>query len=164
MKLHIGCGLKKMLGWINTDTSHLVKPDSISEWEKLPFKSHSVDEILAVHVLEHVKDYSRALYEGWRILIPGGKLRIIVPYACIASAYRPEHKLYFSYTSFDPFKKGHNQNYYYDFHFSNVKVKFEFSKYFRWFRYIANKWPSAYENSGLSWIFPAKELHVEMIK
>jgi SAM-dependent methyltransferase len=45
----------------------------------LPFKTASVDLILALDVIEHVEDDRRALQECLRILKPGGALVVTVP-------------------------------------------------------------------------------------
>lgn len=164
LKLHIGCGHNKMEGWVNVDVSKELKPDRVARWEKLPFGTSSVDEIFSQHVLEHTDDCAQALKETWRVLKPGANANIIVPYAGIVNAYHPHHNWYFSYTSFDPFRRGDDQNYYYGFWFSEVRVRLAFSWAFRWMQPFANKFPQLYENSGLAWMFPAKELHIELVK
>ncbi len=164
LKLHIGCGPHKKEGWVNIDISPDVKPDKVASWESLPFRNSTVDEIFSQHVLEHTADFGQALRETWRVLKKGGKAKIIVPYAGIVNAYHPHHRWYFSYTSFDPFRKGHGQNYYYNATFGKVSVSLVFSGPFKWMESIANRFPQHYENSGLAWMFPAKELHVEFVK
>ena len=52
----------------------------IKEGEKLPFKTNSFDFILAADVLEHVYDTDLIFSELARILKPGGKIFISVPY------------------------------------------------------------------------------------
>lgn len=47
--------------------------------EKLPFESGSFDLTLALDVIEHVPDDSRALQELYRVLRPGGSLLVTVP-------------------------------------------------------------------------------------
>lgn len=52
----------------------------LNEGEKLPFKANSFDFILAADVLEHVYDTDLIFSELVRILKPGGKIFISVPY------------------------------------------------------------------------------------
>lgn len=52
----------------------------IEDGHKLPFKNNSFDFILAADVLEHVYDTDMVFTELVRILKPGGKIFISVPY------------------------------------------------------------------------------------
>ncbi|WP_055478614.1 methyltransferase domain-containing protein [Sphaerimonospora mesophila] len=46
----------------------------------VPFQDESVDQIFAVHVLEHLADYLPLLAECHRILRPGGVLHVLAPW------------------------------------------------------------------------------------
>ncbi len=46
---------------------------------RLPFRSRSLDLVLAVHVLDEIEDDAAALRECWRVLAPGGWLIAPVP-------------------------------------------------------------------------------------
>jgi len=167
LRLHIGCGLvrfPKEEGWINIDASPEVKPDKVARIEKLPFRTESVDEIYTAHTLEHVDDFVKAMREMHRVLKKGGKLNIVVPYAGVVSAFKPQHHFYFSYDTFNPFKKGNYEDWYYGFHFAEVKTKLVFKNFNRIISPLANRKWWLYENSFLSHLFPASEIHVEMIK
>lgn len=81
MKLHLGCG-KRDFGpeWIHIDGAHF---DHIQQHDivNLEFPDRSVDLIYACHVLEY---FDRAevvpvLKEWFRVLRPGGILRLAVP-------------------------------------------------------------------------------------
>ena len=165
-KLYVGCGTKKLAGYINCDLSRKYDPDAVIDVCRLStkFKENSIDEILTEHTIEHVPDFTRTMFEMWKVLKKGGKLRIVVPYAGLTSSFHPFHLHNFSYNSFFPFKKGDRHDDYYNFHFSEVRVKLYFSKAMRWFSRFANKYSGVYENSFLSRFFPANEVHVEMIK
>lgn len=74
MKLNVGCGGNILEGWRNHDADmDITKP--------LPFPDNSVEFILAEHVIEHTSgpDSFRFMCEAYRILKPGGVLRICVP-------------------------------------------------------------------------------------
>jgi SAM-dependent methyltransferase len=71
--------------------------DIRSEIYSIPLPSESVDIILCTQVLEHLKYPTRALQEMHRLLKPGGKLYLTVPFAS------EEHMVpydYFRYTKF----------------------------------------------------------------
>lgn len=46
----------------------------------VPFRDESVDQIFAVHVLEHLADYLPLLAECHRVLRPGGVLHVLAPW------------------------------------------------------------------------------------
>lgn len=57
-----------------------IKLAKIKDGEKLPFKTHGFDFIIASDVIEHIYDTENVLAELSRILKPKGKLLISVPY------------------------------------------------------------------------------------
>ncbi|MEM4261469.1 MAG: methyltransferase domain-containing protein, partial [Candidatus Diapherotrites archaeon] len=58
-----------------------VKPDLVHDLEKpFPFKSSSVDFILAKHVIEHLRNPIEFIEECWRILKLGGEIHIFSPH------------------------------------------------------------------------------------
>jgi len=85
IKLNLGCGDKILDGYINIDVVESragVKPDVICDLHDLSkFQSNSVDEILAVHVVEHFWQWevTDILKEWIRVLKPGGKLILECP-------------------------------------------------------------------------------------
>lgn len=85
-KLNLGCGDKKISGFVNVDFVESVKPDIVWDLEKMPwpFKDSSVDEILLNHVLEHLGQqtsvYLSIIKEIYRICIDGAIIHIKVPH------------------------------------------------------------------------------------
>ena len=82
MKLHLGCGTKKLDGWTNIDSVKACSPDLVHDLnEPLPYADLSVDEILAEDLLEHFDKYGRfvVFYEWARVLKIGGRMTIQVP-------------------------------------------------------------------------------------
>lgn len=80
--VNIGCGKRFHSAWKNLD----VRPAdaSVERWNVLnglPFASDSVDAVYHSHVLEHLgRDDAKALlHECFRVLKPGGILRVVVP-------------------------------------------------------------------------------------
>ncbi|MBT0957764.1 methyltransferase domain-containing protein [Alphaproteobacteria bacterium KMM 3653] len=81
-KLHLGCGVKHIPGWFHIDALPLDHVDHVGPVEDLSFiEDNTVELIYACHVLEHFgrKTYTEALAEWFRVLKPGGVLRIAVP-------------------------------------------------------------------------------------
>lgn len=81
MRLNLGCGFKRMIGFVNIDISEICQPDLCWDLTKtpLPFDSESVDEILAEHSFEHVPNWWELFKDCARMLKPGGTLTIAVP-------------------------------------------------------------------------------------
>lgn len=81
MKLNIGCGVKKFEGWEGIDvTAHGQKyVGDVLNMDMI--EDDSVDEAMAIHVIEHIPRYEteKALKEWMRILKPGGQLAIECP-------------------------------------------------------------------------------------
>jgi predicted SAM-dependent methyltransferase len=80
IKLHLGCGVSSLAGWVNVDTRDGdVRMDL--RWP-LPFTDRSVRYVFACHVIEHFyrkSELPRLLSEVHRVLAPGGVLRLVVP-------------------------------------------------------------------------------------
>ncbi|HOW34950.1 MAG TPA: methyltransferase domain-containing protein [Candidatus Omnitrophota bacterium] len=82
IRLHLGCGLNKISGWVNIDSVSNCQPDLVHDLSKpLPYADLSVDEILAEDLLEHFDKYMRFLVFGeWaRVLKVSGRMTVQVP-------------------------------------------------------------------------------------
>ncbi len=82
LKLHIGCGKRFIPGFVHVDVLPLAHVDHVTDAKNLTFAStESVDLIYAAHVLEHFGRYEFivVLTEWYRVLKPGGVLRLSVP-------------------------------------------------------------------------------------
>ncbi|MBF0511695.1 MAG: hypothetical protein HQL13_05120 [Candidatus Omnitrophica bacterium] len=82
MKLHVGCGTKKLEGWINIDGVKSCHPDLVHDLSlPLPYADLSADELKAEGVLEHLDKYMRyCVFGDWaRTLKVGGLVHIGVP-------------------------------------------------------------------------------------
>jgi len=81
-KLHIGCGDHIIEGWLNTDghpwAAGVTKLDAT---QVFPFPDASFDYIYSEHMIEHVSfdSGSKMLSECFRVLRPGGHLRVCTP-------------------------------------------------------------------------------------
>lgn len=105
IRLNLGCGSVRPKGWINTDSSlnanlqripfigkplakifnpvgydsnNLIYMNLNKNWR---YKSSSVDIVYASHLFEHLTLQSADLFlkEAYRVLKPGGVMRIVVP-------------------------------------------------------------------------------------
>jgi hypothetical protein len=82
MKLHLGCGIKHIDGFINIDVRMLEGVDEVDDVNTLSkYAKDSINLIYACHVLEHSKrnKYLETLKRWHYILKDGGILRISVP-------------------------------------------------------------------------------------
>ena len=81
MKLNLGCGPKRIPGYVGVDKEERVKPDLIADFEEgLPFKTDSVDQIYASHLLEHITNFNPLMEEIFRVCKPGARVEIRAPY------------------------------------------------------------------------------------
>lgn len=81
-KIHLGCGVKHIPGWFHVDALDYDHVDHVGPVEDLAFiPDDSAQLIYACHVLEHFGrvSYRAALAEWFRVLAPGGVLRLAVP-------------------------------------------------------------------------------------
>lgn len=97
MKLHLGCGKRYIPGFVHIDAVDYPHIDHVSTIDHLPFiQDQSVELIYTCHVLEHFKrnDVERVLREWYRILKPGGVMRISVPdFAKLCEVYQRTSEL-----------------------------------------------------------------------
>lgn len=79
IKLHLGCGPVILENYINIDGEYAANIPGVVVYDitqQLPIPDNSVEEILTVHVIEHLapNEVSKTLKEWHRILKPGGSV------------------------------------------------------------------------------------------
>ena len=95
--LNLGCGNSIINSWVNVDISPLA--DNVKKMNflnGLNFSNESFDVVYMSHVLEHIpiEDVLNVSSEIYRVLRPGGILRIVVPnLEAIAQEYLQELQL-----------------------------------------------------------------------
>jgi SAM-dependent methyltransferase len=105
IKLNLGSGNHKPIGYINLDISSEFRPDIVCNFELgLPLKDNSIDEIIAYNIIEHLPNIIFIMNELWRVLKQGGLLEICVPHEFSVFAHAdPTHKKIFNEESFKYF-------------------------------------------------------------
>ncbi len=83
----LGCGAHKQEPWVGMDIRPLPCVDIVHDMESVPYPlpDDCCISILASHVLEHINPskfgFVNVMNELWRIMKPGGRIMIVVPYA-----------------------------------------------------------------------------------
>ena len=81
-KVQLGAGGSRLKGWLNTD----IEPGAaglayLDATKRFPFENESLHYIFSEHLIEHLT-YDEAksmLAEAYRVLAPGGKMRVSTP-------------------------------------------------------------------------------------
>lgn len=79
-KLNLGCGFKKLDGFLNIDINPKVEPDKVIDLEKgkLPFKDNSVSHVVAKYVLEYIGEgFTNLIKEIYRVCESGATVEIM---------------------------------------------------------------------------------------
>ena len=86
LRLNLGCGARKMAGYVNVDQEPSVEPDLLVDLEAFPwpFETGAVSEIQMLHVLEHLGQQPETFFgimrEIYRICRDNAAVRILVPH------------------------------------------------------------------------------------
>lgn len=105
-KINLGAGTDIRKNFINHDIVKIKNIDLVHDLNvhPWPWKDNTINEILALDVLEHLDDFLKNMEEIHRILIKDGKLFLKVPYWNSTSAHiDPTHKRGFHELTFDFF-------------------------------------------------------------
>lgn len=81
-RVHLGCGEHRIEGWINVDVVPTGAQDALADLRRpLPFRDDSIELIHSEDLIEHLDlaDGMSLLKECFRILKPGGILRLLTP-------------------------------------------------------------------------------------
>ena len=115
--LDVGCGGRKLPGALGMDILKLPGVDVIHSFDVAPwpFEAHAFDLVFLNHALEHANDVVALMKEIHRVLKPGGRAAIQVPYLRSTDAYNdPTHKHFFTHNTLDYFVEGTQlSNYHY---------------------------------------------------
>jgi hypothetical protein len=111
-RINLGCGLKKIEGFVNVDANPTVKPDVTVDLNKFPwpFADNEFDHIVAKDILEHLgetsKDFINVIKEMYRITHNGGIWEVESPHwRCDTALDDPDHKRLITMGMFNLFNK-----------------------------------------------------------
>ncbi|MCX5846822.1 MAG: methyltransferase domain-containing protein [Deltaproteobacteria bacterium] len=81
LNLHLGCGQRRLEGFLNIDIMPSSAVDLLCDSRRLPFPAGTVPRIETYHMIEHLPrhDFFEALFEWNRVLEEGGTLVIECP-------------------------------------------------------------------------------------
>ena len=126
LKLNLGCGQKLLPGYVNCDVLPHIPADRHFDLNTFPypFEADSVDEIFMDNVLEHLDDVVAVMGELHRLLRPGGRLRMLVPYAKSDWALQdPTHQHFFTEQTMNYFCEGWPYSFYTSFRFRLIEAR-----------------------------------------
>lgn len=154
--LNIGPGKNKIKNTISIDINESLKPNIVWNLNKTPWpiESNSIDQIIALNILEHLEDSLSIFEELHRISKPNGTIYINCPHFSSGGFYAdPTHKSFFSSRTFDFFVTGEdiekNFGFYKSFRFILKKRLIQLVPFFRYIPILLlliNKFPTFWEN------------------
>lgn len=124
-RANLGCGKDIRPGYVNVDGKRLRGVDVRVDLSRFPwpFRDNAFDEVLAIHVVEHLPDTIRVMEEIHRITSPGATVTIEVPHYKHSNAYKdPTHVRLFTEETFDYFGKD-DRSYYTQARFRVAKIE-----------------------------------------
>lgn len=106
MRLNLGCSDRHLEGYVNVD--RCAPADMLADLSLAwPWDDASVSEIVAHDIIEHLSDKIHTMNEAWRVLLPSGLFRILVPTTDGRGAWQdPDHRAYWNRNSFFYYEAG----------------------------------------------------------
>lgn len=173
-RLHLGCGDKRLDGFVNVDIAPGPAVDLEAELGRTPWpwEDDSVDFIYANHFFEHLP-FGVVFPECWRVLKPGAEVWFDVPHAnTYVHGLNPTHKTEFWWHTFDAWadwQRGSDYGLRMRWHVYGRRITF-LGKEERWRRAVnqmvnplLNSAPRLYERFALYWL-PAAGIEYKLRK
>jgi len=103
LKINLGCGNRKLDGYINIDIDRSVKPDLVHDLQRsIPYPDEFVDHVRAYDFLEHIPigKTIHVVDEIWRVLKVGGTFEHFTPSTDGRGAFQdPTHQSFWNINS-----------------------------------------------------------------
>jgi len=175
MKLNLGCGNTRKERYIGVDIAKKGTADIVCDLNKaMPFRYNSIEEIYMSHVLEHLDDPVKTMEELYRILAPGGMLKLVLPFPSAAIAKNMLHRHGFMPNDFAMFDRESNKAFLLKTtaYFRTKKIRFlphipamlfPFWLYEKLGLFIMNLCPR-FTSYYISWFFPLEHYEVTLVK
>jgi len=150
IQIDLGCGNRKLDGYIGVDTFKSKKTDLISNIENgLPFKNNSIDKIYSSFLFEHISNPIKLFQEIYRVCKNNTIVKFRVPYYQSVTQYKdPTHKTpimpeMIRYFTED---KWYGSDYNINTNFETLKIKYQYFRPFNWMtdKRICFLWPITY--------------------
>lgn len=157
-QLNLGCGGDLKEGYVNVDFEKFKGIDLSFDLNKVPypFKKNEIEKVLMFNILEHLENPYEIMKEIYRICKPGAKIYLKVPHFSSNTAWADiQHKRGYSVETF--------MNTNLTRMFKIVENRIVFSRHYKLFEPLANRFPRAYEKL-LTYLFPASYLKIVLIK
>ena len=176
MKINLGCGTDIRPTYVNVDKVRLTGVNVVHDLSliPLPFADDCAEEVLCIHVIEHITPLVPLLKDIHRVLKPGGRAVFHVPHFTSVSMFEdPTHRNFFACGTFTFFTVQSPRSYYFDFAFSSLerlRLTFPKRRLFALNRPIeravnASEWLRVvYESSALRSLFPADSIEAVLVK
>jgi|WetSurMetagenome_2_1015567.scaffolds.fasta_scaffold131515_2 SAM-dependent methyltransferase len=163
--LDLGCGANKTPGAIGMDVFPSPDVDIVHNINHYPWPlaDNSFDEVRCSHIIEHAEDIVKTMEEIFRVLKPGGIVKINTPHFSSFNSWTdPTHRFHLAYRSMDFFSEGRRYQYT-RIRFEVLTRKLVFGRglicYFG--RMIAALSPDIFEKY-FCFIFPARDVVFEL--
>jgi len=107
-KINLFCSNNKVDGFHGIDIKEGTNVDTVMDLNKYPWdiEDNSIEEIISLHYVQKVDDIIKFMQEIYRILKPGGSIKIIAPYyTSMIASQDPTHKRLISESTFIYFNK-----------------------------------------------------------
>jgi len=171
MRIHLGCGRRRLADCVNLDRVPLPSVDVVADLERdLPFADDAFDGAKAVHVLEHIDRLLPLLAELHRVCRDGSTIEIEVPHFSFFTAYTdPTHRRFFGFHTFDDLTRASPYHYVHTVRFALRRRRL---RYFwikneqrtvpsRMLTALLNRWPLLYERFFCWWL-PVHQIDFEL--
>lgn len=112
VKLNLGAGRERVAGFYGVDQVRLEGTDVVADLNEGlgGFPEGSVAEIVTRHTLEHIREFLPLMEEVHRVLVPGGRMKVIVPHFSNPMGYSdPTHVRFFGLYTFYYFARTEDQ-------------------------------------------------------